>query len=239
MKTQYINNVPFLAGELTLVKSDHAEATMRHSALISNSFRKAGLNVLTINCGMSDRRFRSHYYDTYGEDTYTRPMVVLKTSELGDLVGERESIDQICREGKIGVVILAGWEFASSTRKRRDRLYFYLVELLKRGIIVIVYTQTAGNPIAGRMLVLGKLSARAFEIVEIDTSKFLEGAVKKPPVIAWESHDEMVRAEQGVQQLLKNINSLQPHGQGISGFGVGVIDTNALGVDESRKYDGQ
>ena len=219
--TQYINNVPFLPGELTLVKSDHAEATLMHSARLSNSFRKAGLNVLTINCGMSDRRFRSHYYDTYGEDTFTRPMIVLKSSECGDLIGERESIDQIVQEGKIGAIILAGWEFASSTRKRRDRLFFYLCELMKQGITIIVYTQTTGNPVAGKMQVLGKISARAMQVVEIDTSKMLEDVVKKPPVLVWESTAEMLRAEEGVQQLLKNINTLAPPGQGISGFGVG------------------
>jgi hypothetical protein len=66
LKPQYVNNVPFLDGELTIVTSDHAEASMRHSSRLANSFRKAGLNVLVINCGMSDRRFRSHYYDAYG-----------------------------------------------------------------------------------------------------------------------------------------------------------------------------
>ncbi|HET9136533.1 MAG TPA: hypothetical protein VFO76_07845, partial [Candidatus Kapabacteria bacterium] len=55
----------------------------------------------------------------------------------------------------------------------------------------------------------------------IDTSSVLEEAVKKPPVLVWESHEELRKAEEGVQQLLMNINQLAPPGQGISGFGVG------------------
>jgi hypothetical protein len=222
LKPQYVNNVPFLDGELTIVTSDHAEASMRHSSRLANSFRKAGLNVLVINCGMSDRRFRSHYYDAYGEDTYTRPMVVLKTSRMGNVIGDREGFDQIIREGKIGVVILVGWEFASSTTRRRNRLFYYLQELMEAfKLPVIVYSQTAGTPIAGMMGPLGKLGAAAFEIVQIDTSSVLEEAVKKPPVLVWESQDEMQKAEEGVQQLLMNINQLAPPGGGISGFGVG------------------
>ncbi|HYM21030.1 MAG TPA: hypothetical protein VEW28_08505 [Candidatus Kapabacteria bacterium] len=44
MKTQYMNNVPFLPGELTIVTSDHAELAMQHSARLADSFRRARLN---------------------------------------------------------------------------------------------------------------------------------------------------------------------------------------------------
>jgi hypothetical protein len=225
LNTQYINNVPFLPGELTIVTSDHAEATLQHSSRVANSFRTAGLNTLVINCGMSDRRFRNHYYDTYGEDTFTKPMVILKTSRCGNVVGDREGFDQILREAKIGVVILVGWEFASSTTRRRNRLFFYLQELMQeQDITVIVYSQTTGNPVAGMMGPLGKLGVSALEIVKIDSSKILEGTVKKPPVLVWESSEELHKAEEGVRQLLRNINTLAPPGQGIQGFGVGRED---------------
>ena len=212
IQTQYINNVPFLPGEVTIVTSDHAQATLQHSSRVANSFRKAGLNTLVINCGMSDRRFRTHYYDTYGEDTYTKPMVILKSLVCGNVAGDRELIDQILREGKITTLILVGWEFASSNTRRRNRLFHYLMELMQSlDITVIVYSHTTGNPIAGKMGPLGKLGVAALEIVKIDSSTILEEAVKKPPVLVWESHEEMARAEQGVQQLLRNINDLDPH----------------------------
>ncbi|HYM21033.1 MAG TPA: hypothetical protein VEW28_08520 [Candidatus Kapabacteria bacterium] len=212
MKTQYMNNVPFLPGELTIVTSDHAEATMQHSARLADSFRKARLNVLVINCGMNERRFRQHYHDTYGSGIDTTPTVILKTSLLGNVAGDREGIDQIVREAKIGVVILAGWEFASGTRRRRNKLFFYLRELMaERDIAVIVYSQTMNNPVAGKMGALGKLAAAAMEVVKIDSSKVLEAVVKKPPVIAWESADEMHTIEQGVQRLVRNINELADH----------------------------
>ncbi|MDP4236205.1 MAG: hypothetical protein Q8919_07160 [Bacteroidota bacterium] len=204
-----MNNIPFLPGELTIVTSDHAEATMQHSARLADSFCKAGLNVLVINCGMSDRRFRSHYHDTYGEDTYAKPVVILKTSLLGNVAGDREAIDQLVREAKIGVLILAGWEFASANIRRRNRLFFYLRELMaERDIAVIVYSQTMNNPVAGKMGALGKLAAAAMEVVKIDSSKVLESAVKKLPVIAWDSPDEMHTIEQGVQRLVRDINEL-------------------------------
>jgi hypothetical protein len=219
MKTQYINNVPFLPGELTIVTSDHAEATMQHSSRLADSFRSAGLNVLAVNCGMSERRFREHYYKTYGEPFSERTRgkqtrgertrVILRTSLVGNVAGDREAIDQIVREAKIGVVILAGWEFASSTVRRRNRLFFYLRELMhERGISVIVYSQSLNNPVAGKMGALGKLAAAAMEVVKIDSSKALENAIKKPPVIAWESEHEQHTIERGVQQLVRNINEL-------------------------------
>jgi hypothetical protein len=221
-KPQYVNNVPFLDGELTVVTSDHAEASMRHSSRLADSFRKIGLSSLVINCGLSDRRFRSHYYNTHGEDTFKKPMMLLHTSRVGNVIGDREGIDQMIREGKISVIILVGWEFASATTRRRNRLFYYLQELMQEhNLPVIVYSQTTGTPIAGMMGPLGKLGAAAFEIVRIDTSSVLEEAVKKPPVLVWESHEELRKAEEGVQQLLMNINALAPPGEGISGFGVG------------------
>ena len=33
--------------------------------------------------------------------------------------------------------------------------------------------------------------------------------MKKPPVIAWDSADEMHKIEQGVQRLVRNINNLR------------------------------
>src|SRR5689334_22015071 len=87
-KKNYIINVPLVHGEITVVTADHAEDTMRHSARLANAIKDAGLNVLAINCGMSDKRYRGHFYEAVGRESFRDPKCIIKSSVCGNLIGE-------------------------------------------------------------------------------------------------------------------------------------------------------
>jgi len=213
----YINNVPIASGEITIVTSDHAEATMRHSAQLAFDAKKNGLNVLLVNCGMSDKRFRTHVHDTFGKEIYHGTRMIIHTSSCGDLIGERDAIDNIVDQARIGAIILCGWEFASCTRRRKERLICYLRELMANdGVSVTIYCHTANAPVAGKLDKggIGKLGLLAWQVCEINSSELLEPILKRPdPVIA--TPGEMREAEQSVQMLLNKVNELAGDGQKI------------------------
>ena len=208
-KTPYINSIPIKHGEITIVTSDHAEATMHHSSRLASAAQQVGVGVLLINCGMSNRRFREHFYSEHTE-VYDEPRLIVKSSVVGNLVGERDNIDQICREAKIGVVIIAGWEFASDNYRRRHRLISYLRGLMEeQDVAVVIYAHTANEPVAGTLDHggLGKLTLLAYAVTRIEASEMLETAVKKPaPRVA--TTNELNEFERGAQAFVKEINDL-------------------------------
>ena len=210
MKKTYINQIPLAHGELTVIVSDHAEKVMRHSCKLAKSVKEAGVSALLINCGMSDARFREH--SGYPEEANPAAHLVIKSSIRGDLIGERVEIDQIISECNIRVLIIAGWEWAASGFRRKERLLFYLREIMKEyGIAVICYTQRAAKPVAGKYDRggIGKLSMLAIAIFRDDISDTLEKAVPKPPPLVIHSDDEMLEAERSAQLLAREINNFQ------------------------------
>jgi hypothetical protein len=213
----YINNIPVLNGELTVVTSDHATATMRHASQLAFDAKGLGLNVLIINCGMSDKRFRGHIHEKFGEQVYHANRMVIHTSVCGDLVGERDALDNIIYQANISTIILCGWEFASSTPRRKERLMFYLRELMaNNNVSVTVYCHTAIAPVAGKIDRggIGKLSLMAFQICEVDSSKQLEPILQRPKAIVATGQD-IDEATESVRLLLNKVNALAGDGQKI------------------------
>jgi hypothetical protein len=218
-KPSYINHVPFLQGEITVITSDHAEATMKHSARLAHSIKNVGLNVLAINCGMSDRRFREHYYEAHGKESFKEPRCIIKSSVCGNLIGEREAIDQIVAEAGIAIVVITGWEFASSNYRRRERLMCYLRDLMEReDVSVIIYSHIANEPVAGMIDHggLGKLSLLAYAIAEIDSTQILEEKITKPPVLV-ATAAELREMEMSAQLFINEMKELQEDGGVVSG----------------------
>jgi hypothetical protein len=230
-KTNYIINVPLVHGEITVVTADHAEDTMRHSARLANAIKDTGLNVLAINCGMSDKRYRGHFYEAVGRESFRDPKCIIKSSVCGNLIGEREAIDQIVDEARIAVVILSGWEFASSSSRRRHRLLFYLRELMEReNVAVIIYAHSAKNPVAGIIDHggIGKLSFLAHSIAELDSSQSLEKSVKKMKVVTATPAEERAMKE-GAQLVANKIIKLGMDGRELGkDKGEGMKDERVL-----------
>ena len=210
MKRAYINNIPLRHGEITVVTSDNAVATMQHSSRLAESVQKAGVSTLLINCGMSDKRFKEYFYDNH-DQSVKKPELVLYSSVRGNLIGEREALDQIITEVGIGVIVLAGWEWASSSWRRKERLLFYLRELMEdRDVAIIIYSHVSNSPVAGQIDKggLGKLSLLAMFIAELDASEEMEKQVPKAPPIVYHNYEEYLAAERSAQLLINKINGL-------------------------------
>jgi hypothetical protein len=209
MKTPYVNNIPLAHGEISIVLSDHAEKVMRHSCALGQSLKKTGINTLLINCGMSNKRFRSHA--GYPEDGNAKTHLLIRSSVKGDLIAEKDSLDQIISECKIGVIIIAGWEWASSSFRRKQRLLFYLRELMdQQDIAVVIYTQIATDPVAGKYDKngLGKVAQLAVAIVRDETSIELEKSVPKAPPAVYNSEEELREAERSAQLMISKVKGL-------------------------------
>jgi hypothetical protein len=214
-KRAYVNQVPVRHGEVTVVTSTNAVATMKHSSRLAVATQKAGVPVLLVNCGMSDKRFREYFYETHSPQIKKQELV-LHSSVRGNLIGEREAIDQIVEETGTGVLIIAGWEWTSDSYRRKQRLLSYLRALAEeRDVAIVIYSHIANAPIAGEIDHggLGKLSLLAMFVVEIEASKVLEDAAPKPPPLVSQSLEEEEAAERSAQVLINNINGLEgePH----------------------------
>ncbi len=210
MKNSYLNNVPITHGEVTVVISSDAESLLKHSCKLANSASDAGLGTLLINCGMSERRFREHL--GYPETKKRAMPFISRTSHKGDLIGERVGIDQCIEEAGIRVVIISGWEWTSSSYRRKERLLFYLREIMEeKNVAVIIYSLTTTKPVVGKVdrAGLGKLPTIAMAIVFDAMSETLESAAPKPPALVIPSVDFMRAAEEGAQLLVSKINNLQ------------------------------
>jgi hypothetical protein len=207
----YIKNIAIRHGEISIVTSDHAEATMRHSSKLAASIQQIGVGVLLINCGMSDRRFREHFKEQHKE-IYHNPRLILTSRHKGNLVAERDGIDQTVLHGKIGVVIIAGWEFASDCYKRRNRLITYLRELMaEQDVAVVIYAHNAKDPSAGKIDHggLGKLSLLAYAVAKIDAAELLEAFVEEKKRMVVQTHAEQMELERGAREFVKKIKKIR------------------------------
>ena len=141
----------------------------------------------------------------------------------------------------IGTVIIAGWEWTSSSWRRKERLLFYLRELMEEcGITVIVYSQATTNPTAGKndRGGIGKLAMLAVGIVRLEASEDLESVRPKvlPMVI---KKDEWEAAERSAQLLVNKMNELQGENAelGITDDELG-IGAGEVKVEEGMRVSG-
>ena len=210
-KRAYVNQVPVRHGEVTVVTSTNAVATMKHSSRLAVSTQAAGVPVLLVNCGMSDKRFREYFYEVHPPQL-TKQELVLHSSVRGNLVGEREAIDQIVSETGTGVLIIAGWEWTADSYRRKQRLISYLRTIAQeRDVAIVIYSHVSNSPVAGEIDHggLGKLALLAMFIVEIEASVVLEDAAPKPPALVVSSLAEDEAMERSAQVLINKINGLR------------------------------
>src|SRR5690349_20072792 len=103
-KRAYINHVPVRHGEMTIVTSTNADATMKHASRLAANTQKAGVPVLLVNCGISDKLFKEYFYANHPMQSSNKKELILMSSVRGNLIGEREAIDQIIDETRTGVI---------------------------------------------------------------------------------------------------------------------------------------
>lgn len=211
----YINNVPILQGELTVIVADTADDMLRHSAQLATDTHALGLGVVLINCGITRTRFNQYTEHITKCSQYTyesqkrKPRLVGYTSEVGNLVNDEYALRGLRAHAMASVYIIIGWEWSSNSYTRKDKLVFMLRELLDEGATIIVYSQTRTKPIPGRMdrAGIGKLGSLARSITSIEAVVASHKAIPvEPPVIATE--EEMEKVEQSIQSIMNNINGL-------------------------------
>ena len=217
MKKTYINNIPLSHGEVTVIMSKNAAVMSKHAWELAAGIQKVGMGVLLINCGMSKRKFNG-----FEETTLPRPNtgklkqgeqhLVVHSSVRGDLAGERDAIAQKVRECKVGVVIISGWEWTSSSYRRKQRLLYNLRELMDdEDVAIVIYSQARTEPEAGEYDRggLGWLAMLADVIVRLEASEDLKKTVSKPPPLIVSSYAELEEAERSAQLMINKINGLQ------------------------------
>ena len=230
VKTSFVNNIPLAHGEITVVMGDHAEQVLQHSCKLAEQVYKAGVGVLLVNCGVSDRRFRAAAPDSNvlvyptdeGLEIYidgllnketinTKPHLVLHSSVRGNLVGETEDFHRLTLECGVKVIILSGWEWASSSYRRKERLLYFLREIMADlDIAVVIYSQSSTKPVAGYndRGGIGKLGMLALHIVRLEMSKKIDEVAPKPPPLVGTEND-LWEAEISAQLLASKINNLE------------------------------
>ncbi|MFI5262897.1 MAG: hypothetical protein ACHQM6_00120 [Candidatus Kapaibacterium sp.] len=216
MKLNYVNNIPLAHGEVTVVISNNASSVAKHSWELAAGIQKVGMGVLLINCGMSKGRFNEFEETTLPQPNTGKPKhgqqhLVVHSSVRGDLAGERDAIAQKVRECGIGVVIISGWEWSSSSYRRKQRLLFNLRELMEdEDVVIVIYSQARTEPIAGEYDRggLGWLSMLAVEIVRLEASDDLKKTVSKPPPLVVLPKD-IEESERSAQLLASKINNLE------------------------------
>ena len=187
MKTGRIYNIPVTEGELTIVRTLNAADVMKHSCRFAVASRKAGAGVLIVNTGLSKRRFKeaaiesgieindvrdTNYFVSAGKGS-----LIIQTSLAGELANELGGIRQACIEAKISTVVITGWEWTSSSYRRKEQLVFGLRKLLDElDISVVVYTQSPGRIASGEYSRggVGKLAMMAYDVVSYDPKNDLE-----------------------------------------------------------------
>jgi hypothetical protein len=160
MKTipyKHVLNVPLEHGEISVVLADTAEDMLRHSSQFATEISQLGVGVMLMNCGLSERRFNEHTknipkYKSYEELPKRRvPQLMAFNSTRGDLVGDSYIIDSMSYHAHVSVLIIMGWEWTASSYARKERLMYYLRELIgDKQMAVVVYSQARTRPTAGR-----------------------------------------------------------------------------------------
>ncbi len=237
VETSFVNNIPLAHGEITVAMADNAEDIMQHSCKLAASINAYGIATLLINCGVSDQRFRrcapktdvklyngKQSIDAYQEQPDGRQTMIqqrildhqdakliVHSSIRGNLVDDLEYLLRVIANCNIGAIIISGWEWASSSWRRKERLLYLLRELIeKENIAVVVYSQSKTKPVAGEVDRggIGKLAMLAVDIIRLETSNTLEAESQRPqPLIS--SIAENTAAEESAQLLISKINDLQ------------------------------
>jgi hypothetical protein len=228
MKATKIKNIPISCREISVVTSENTDTAMRHSCKFAESAQKEGLNVLIINCGVSPTRFRDHaprsttffHYDN-DEDEYTltpnssrkpgQAELVTLDSVRGNLIGQEKAIKHIVGQCRMQVIVIAGWEWSSSSWRRRERLLYLLRELAaEQAVAFVIYAQTATNPVVGEndRGGIGKLASLAFAITDIRGAE-LAGALVPPAPPLLMSVADWREAERSAQLLINKINGIE------------------------------
>ena len=241
MKLPHVNSVPLAHGELSVVLSASTENMLAHSTTLASDIRKHGVNTLLINCGVSSRRFNEHIMPltTTNDWFYKRTddkevKLVPYSSNRGDLIGESDTITQIVSNAGIGVVIIMGWEWVSSSWRRRERLLYFLRELMEEHkVAVIVYSQARTEPTVGvyDRGGIGKLGMMCVAIIKDTTTSELEKVAPRPaPMVV--TPKEWAEATRSAQLLASKINGLQGKNSGELGE---REKTNRRGTENAKE----
>jgi hypothetical protein len=140
------------------------------------------------------------------------PRLVMMTSVRGNLVAERQLIETYVEEGRLGVVILTGWEWAADSYRRRRSLLTFLRELMQDyGLAIVVYANSRKQLVAGKsdLCGLGNLTLLAYAATRIDSAEQSDGLVTRPTPVVTGTPD-FIEAERGVERLVRNINGIRP-----------------------------
>lgn len=229
----YVNHVPLRDGEVTIVTSVSAEASMVHSCRLGADMQKAGVPTLILNCAISDKRFREYFAKNH-KWSNNNPKLMFKSSSRGNLAADAEDITQIIAEGRIGTVVVLGWEWTSSSWRRKQRLLHYLREIMDiYGVAVVVYSHCYNSPKPGHVDKggLGKLALLAMFVVGIEASEDLEESCPKPPPLVYTDLAERQAAERSAQLLMSKINGLEGSGEQLG------ITNDELGIEDSNRTD--
>lgn len=217
----HINSVPVAQGEISVVLSDDAEDMMRHAADVALASQRAGAGVILINCGMSVRRFNTYmephkpkrdmyYYHPDARSKETK--LVVYDSVVGNLVDDIESVGAMIYHADVGVIIIMGWEWTSSSSRRKERLLFALREMVtNRHVAVIVYSQATTNPEAGKADRggLGRLSQLAIAITKQSEIAKIESEIPQMPMMVTKVENGNPKTCESAQLCDNKINELQ------------------------------
>jgi hypothetical protein len=227
MQATKIKNIPISSREISVVTSENTDTAMRHSCKFAESAHGEGLNVLIINCGVSPTRFRDHapkattffHYDNDDDEFVLtpnssrkpgQPELVTFDSVRGNLIAQEQSVKYIVDACRIQVVVIVGWEWSSSSWRRRERLLYLLRELAAdKSVAFVVYAQTTTKPVAGEndRGGIGKLASIAFAINDLKGTE-LSGALDPAPPPLLLSVSDWVEAERSAQLLINKINGI-------------------------------
>lgn len=217
----HINSVPVAQGEISVVLSDDAEDMMRHAASVALATKRAGAGVMLINCGMSTRRFNTymephkpkrdiHYYHPDARSKETK--LVVYDSVIGNLVDDIESVGEMIVHADVSLVIIMGWEWTSSSSRRKERLLFALREMVtNRHLAVIVYSQATTNPKAGKADRggLGRLAQIAIAITKQNEIEKIESEIPQAPLKVTNVDDLKPETRESARLSNNKINELQ------------------------------
>lgn len=215
-KPRHILNVPLEMGEVSVVLADNADEMLRHSAKFATDCSALGVGVMLINCGLSERRFNEHtehikkYRDVDYMPKKKKEYLLAYNSTEGDLVGDSGTIRAMCTQANVSVVIIMGWEWTSSTYARKERLLYFIRQLLREHNAVVVYSQAQTNPTPGKQdrAGLGKLAMLAYGIVNVEGSE--EAAKMVPsPIPLVENKGDMEKMDKNIQLVMNKINGLE------------------------------
>lgn len=208
MKT-YINNIPLHTGEITVLMHQNAETITHHACQSAQVIRQHNLGVLLLNCAATNLRFNAVANKYITDDSRKRkPHLYTRTMERGNLADEKKYVEDMIDAAGINVLIISGWEWTSSSYRRKQRLLYLLREWAERkNVAIIIYSQARTEPTLGEYDRggLGWLASIAYAIVKIDAVKQTEDIPAPPPLIITE--EDQAAAERSAQLIADMLKS--------------------------------